>query len=96
MGALGILGWLFSLVGFVCSIIIVIDAFKNEVWKGILCFFCIFYLLYYAFVEYQASNKWLIIGLCILGYALGGGLMATSILGAMSHAATGVGAPLPQ
>ena len=42
------------IVGLVCQIIIWIDAFKNEVWKGLLCFFCGLYALYYAFAEVPA------------------------------------------
>ena len=91
---MGVLGYLFILAGFVCQIIILIDAFKNEVWKGLVGFFCGLYLLYYAIAEYQAENKWLIVGLWLGGTIVGSGLMMAGGVGAMGslpHA----GAPLP-
>ena len=85
MGALlGILAVLSFGVAAVCSIIIMIDAFKNEVWKGLLYFFCGLYALYYALVEYDSEKKVLVLvglfGGGILGYALlfGAGAMSGS------------------
>ena len=75
------LGGILLLVAMVCGIIILIDAFKSAVWKGILGIFCGFYLIYYALVEYQADNKWLIVGAwlgcAVLGdvlFMMGGGM----------------------
>jgi len=69
-----ILGWILTLGSLVGWIIILIDAFKNAVWKGILGFFCGLYLLYYAFAEFQHEKKGMIIAAwlipLILGYAL--------------------------
>lgn len=69
-----ILGWILTLGSLVGWIIILIDAFKNAVWKGILGFFCGLYLLYYAFTEFQHEKKGMIIAAwlipLILGYAL--------------------------
>lgn len=67
------LGGLLLLVATVCQIIILIDAFKNAVWKGLLGFFCGFYLLYYAFVEFQNEKKTQIIA-AWLGSAIVGGI----------------------
>lgn len=51
--------WLVSLV---CGIIIIIDAFKSAIWKGILCLItCGLFNLYYAIVEFKHDNKWLIV-----------------------------------
>jgi hypothetical protein len=86
MAILGILGVLFCIAAFVCGIIILIDAFKNEIWKGILSLFCSLYLLYYGLVEYQAENKWLIVGIWLGGAVIGGGLIGASGIGAASHA----------
>ncbi|MEP6755531.1 MAG: hypothetical protein ABJA67_08530 [Chthonomonadales bacterium] len=64
------LGGLLYLVSFGCGIFILIDAFKNEVWKGILCIVCGFYALYYALVEFEHEYKWQIIAadiLCAIG-----------------------------
>ena len=94
MGVMGIFGMLFSLAAFVCWIIILIDAFKNEVWKGILGFFCGLYLIYYAIAEFQASNKWLIVGVWLAAAVIGGGLIGASGLSTLSHSGIGTGAPL--
>jgi hypothetical protein len=59
------------IASFVCSIIILIDAFKNEVWKGLLALFCGLYLLYYMFAEFQHERKTLIILGGLLASALG-------------------------
>lgn len=56
------LGGLLSIAGLIFWLIILIDAFKNEVWKGIVGFICGLYLLYYAIVEFQHEKKWLIVG----------------------------------
>ena len=50
-----------SIISFVCFILIVIDAYRDEAWKGILGFFCLFYTVYYAVTEYDNDYKWLII-----------------------------------
>lgn len=68
------LGWLLLLGAFACKIIILISAFQDEIWKGIVGLFCDLYLLYYAIVEWENTNKWLIfglwLGLSFVGWAL--------------------------
>ncbi len=81
-----IIGYLFILIGFVASIVILIDAFKNAVWKGILGFFCGLYLLYYAFTEFTHEKKMLIIGAMIGGYVIGYALMTMGAVGAVAGA----------
>lgn len=71
---------LFGLVSFVCSLIVLIEAFKDEVWKGILYLVCGLYGLYYMFAEFQHEKKVLI----IIG-SLGGGVIA-GILNMMATA----------
>ncbi len=88
MGVLGILGALLIVASLVGWIIILIDAFKNEVWKGLVGFFCGLYLLYYAIVEYQAENKWLIVALWLGGSIVGGGLIGASGFTTALHSAT--------
>ena len=85
---MGYLAILLILAAVVCHIIILVDAFKNEVWKGILGLFCVFYLLYYAIVEYQASNKWLIVGIWVAAGLIGNGLTFGSVLSG-SHLGAG-------
>lgn len=73
MGAIfSILGIVFILAGFGCSIVILIDAFQDSVVKGILCILCGFYGLYYALFEFEHENKWLI----VLGSFLCSGMAA--------------------
>jgi hypothetical protein len=57
-----LLGLVASLGGLVCWIIILIDAFKNAVWKGLVGLLCGLYLLYYAITEFEHDKKWMIIG----------------------------------
>ena len=57
LGLMGLL-WLISAV---CSIITLIAAFQDEVWKGILSLLCGFYWLYFIFAEFQHEKKGLIL-----------------------------------
>ncbi len=70
-----ILAMLFGLGGLVCSIIILIDAFQDELWKGFVCILCGLYWLYYALVEFEHEHKWLIILGSLGGSAIGAGIM---------------------
>ena len=62
-----------ELTGIVCGIMILIDAFQDEIWKGVVCLLCGFYFLYYALFEFDHENKWLLVigALCGNGIALG-------------------------
>ena len=57
LGLMGLL-WLISAV---CTIITLIGAFQDEVWKGILSLLCGFYWLYFIFAEFQHEKKGLIL-----------------------------------
>ena len=59
-----------GIASFVCWLIILIDAFKASVVKGLIGFFCGLYLLYYAIVEFQHENKLLIVMVGFLGGAI--------------------------
>jgi hypothetical protein len=69
-GLLSGLGGICGLAAFVCSIIILIAAFKDETVKGILCLCVPFYILYYGFVVFEHEKKGLIVGVW-----LGGGII---------------------
>ena len=73
---LTILGYLFALGGAVCSIIILIAAFQDAIWKGIVGLLCGLYLLYFGIVEFQSPNKWLIVAGAFFGGAIGGALIS--------------------
>lgn len=75
---LKILAIVFLLVGIGSTIIILIDMFQDEVWKGLVGLLCGFYLLYYAFFDFEHDNKWLIIACSIGGSAISQGLLALS------------------
>jgi len=68
---LAILGLVCSLASLVCFIIILIDAFKKEVIKGVLCLCIPFYILYYAFAQFEHEKKGMIIGVWLLGSIVG-------------------------
>lgn len=70
-----ILALLFGIAGLVGTIIILIDMFQDEIWKGILGLLCGLYLLYYAIFDFEHENKWLIVLL-----AIGGNVIAAGIL----------------
>ncbi len=56
-----ILAILAELAGIGCSIMILIDAFQDELWKGLVCLFCGLYGLYYALFEFDHEYKWPIV-----------------------------------
>jgi hypothetical protein len=66
----------FALAGIVGSIIILIEAFKDEIWKGVLCLLCGLYFLYYALFDFEHDNKWPIVLLALLGNGIAAGIMA--------------------
>jgi uncharacterized membrane protein YhaH (DUF805 family) len=72
-----ILGAIISLASFVASIYILIDAFRDEIWKGIVWIVtCGLYGLYYSLVEFDHEYKWPIVALALLGSLVGGVLMS--------------------
>ncbi|AIE85230.1 hypothetical protein [Fimbriimonas ginsengisoli] len=70
-----ILGVIAIVLSIVCSIIVLIEAFKDSILKGVLCFVCGCYFLYYALFDFEHENKWLI----VIG-SLGGGSIASGLL----------------
>jgi uncharacterized membrane protein HdeD (DUF308 family) len=66
-----ILGVLCILVGAICTVLVLVDAFKDKVWKGFLCILCGLYYLYYAFVDFDHDKKWTVVFGSLLGSGLG-------------------------
>jgi len=66
-----VVGLLFSLVGLVCHIIILVHAFKSSVGSGFLCLCVPCYILYYMFTEFEHEKKGLIIGGYFAGAIIG-------------------------
>jgi hypothetical protein len=65
-----LLGGVLIIASLVCWVIILIDAFRNEIWKGIVFVICGLYALYYSIIEFDHEQKWPI----VLGYLLGGAI----------------------
>lgn len=61
---------IFWLLGAICTLIILVDAFRSSVLKGCISFFCCFYYFWYALFEFKHENKFLI----VLGSFVGGGV----------------------
>jgi RsiW-degrading membrane proteinase PrsW (M82 family) len=74
-----VLGGICYLAAFVAGIIILIEAFKDEVWKGLVSLLCSLYLLYYALVELDHEHKWVLVATAFLGGIVGGGLMGAGM-----------------
>jgi hypothetical protein len=65
------LGGIFSLVGLVCSIIVLVHAFKTSVGQGFMCLCIPCYSLYYAFSKFEHPKKPLILGGWLGGSIIG-------------------------
>ncbi len=76
MGLLSLAGALLTIAGVVCWIIILIQAFQDEVWKGCVSIICFLYWIYYAIFEFEHEHKWLIVVLALVGDSAGGALIA--------------------
>jgi len=64
---------LFGLLSLICTVVILVDAFKASVLKGLLCILCGFYYIFYALLEFKHENKfWLVLGSLIGGGVAGG------------------------
>jgi len=70
-----VLALVFAVAGIVGSIIILIEAFKDEIWKGIVCLLCGLYFLYYAIFDFEHENKWLIVLLSLAGSGIAAGIL---------------------
>jgi len=66
-----VISYVLWFASFIAFVMIVIAAFEDEVWKGIVGFLFPLYLMYWAFAEYYDEGKWTKIGVW-----LGGGLLA--------------------
>ncbi len=70
-----ILAILFELVGFGCSIFVLVEAFRDEIWKGFLALLCGFYWLYFAIFEWEHEYKIPILLGALAGSAAAAGIM---------------------
>lgn len=65
-----------GLGGLACSVFILIEMFRDEIWKGILGLFCGLYMLYFALFDWDHEWKWAIFLGAIGGNGIAGGLLA--------------------
>ena len=65
----------FAVTGIIGWVLIVIDAFQDEVWKGIVSLFCGLYLLYYGLFEFEHDNKWMILLMAFAGSGIATGIL---------------------
>jgi hypothetical protein len=71
-----IAGAMLWLAAATCLFIIVLDACRNRIWKGLLFVTCCYiYPLYYMFVEFDHENKWIVVMTALIGTSLGSGLV---------------------
>lgn len=67
-----LLGGICSIASLVCWIILLIAAFKDEIWKGVVGLLCGLYLLYWGIVEFDHPNKWPIVIIYAVGSFVAG------------------------
>lgn len=65
-----ILGIAFGLASLWAWVAIMMEAFEDEVWKGVLCLAVPIYCLYYGVAEFDHEKKWVV----VLTYLLAGPL----------------------
>jgi hypothetical protein len=70
-----ILAIIASILSLVCTVIILIEAFQDELWKGLLSIFCGLYYFYYCLFDFERDDKWIF----VLG-SLGGGAVSAGLL----------------
>lgn len=73
MNIFTILAVISALTSLGCFIVILIDAFDDEIWKGLLGLLFNLYLLYYAIFEFEHEKKWAVVITWILS-AIGTGV----------------------
>lgn len=79
-----VLALLFNLVCLVCSVIILIHAFKASVGQGLLSLCIPFYILYYAFARFQHPKKNVILAAWIGSGVIGAALYTMGMGAALS------------
>ncbi len=70
-----LLGCLIGLAGLGCYIYVIVEAFKEAIWKGFLTLLCGLYWLYYALFEFEDDNKWPLVLGALFGNAIAFGIM---------------------
>ena len=79
---LGLVAMVLSLGSFVCSIIILVAAFKSGVADGLMSLCIPFYILYFAFAKFEHEKKGLILG-AWLGGSIVSAILQVTAMGSM-------------
>ena len=62
----------FGIILVICTVIILVDAFKKSLLKGFFCLLCGIYYIYFALVEFEHPNKfWVVVGSLLSGGVAG-------------------------
>ena len=72
---LSVLSALFAIAGAAAWIFILIDAFKDAIWKGVVFLLCGLYGLYYSLFEFEHNDKLLILLIAYGGSTISAGLL---------------------
>ncbi len=72
-----------AIASLICFVIILIAAFEDEVWKGIVGFLFPLYLVYWALVEYYDDGKWVKVGIWLGGGVLAAVLRVVALMSAL-------------
>jgi hypothetical protein len=70
-----LLAILFALATLGATIFVLVEAFRDEIWKGVLGLFCSLYLLWFAVFDWDHEWKWLFVALMLGGSAVTTGLL---------------------
>jgi uncharacterized membrane protein HdeD (DUF308 family) len=71
-------GFVLGVASLVCWIIILADAFRSSILKGLFGLLCGIYLLIYAILEFEHKNKWIIILVWLLGGGAGSAILRSN------------------
>ena len=71
-----ILAVLLGIASFCCWIFILVEMFREAVWKGVVGLLCLLYVWYYALFEFDHEWKWPIALTAILGGGAAGGIFS--------------------
>lgn len=79
MNIFNILSLLVGIASLVCYVIVIIDAFEDEFFRGLLCVVFPPYAWWYGWVEFEHEKKWLIFSLMVAGPFVTGALTQAAI-----------------
>ena len=72
-----VLAVLLAIASLGCSIVILIEMFRDAIWKGVVGLLCGLYVLYYGVFEFDHEWKWPIVLTAILGGGAAGGIYSS-------------------